>query len=50
MSNKFETETRERHDNAITYREHEQKTMNYTKKELSPKAPIHAARELKNSL
>ena len=31
MSNKFEIETRERYGNTAAYREHEQKTKNYTK-------------------
>ena len=31
MSNKFEIETRERYGNTSAYREHEQKTKNYTK-------------------
>ena len=31
MSNKFEIEARERYGNTAAYREHEQKTRNYTK-------------------
>ena len=35
MSNKFEIETRERYGNTAAYREHEQKTKNYTKEKWS---------------
>ena len=35
MSNKFETEARERYGNTTAYREHEQKTKNYTNQKWS---------------